>query len=114
MRELLFLNGLSPAENRAFAVVLAVLLSTLIVLILIAVRRSAAAKKARPAAPAAYRPPVTVPPPQAAIPVREDHTDGKTMDEHYARVHGQWVCPFCETLNDDTLAVCRACGQTRG
>ena len=105
MRVLLLLNGLSPTENRVFAAILAVLVCALLVLILIAVRRRSSA------APAAVPPPAPVnrAPAAPSVPVRDE----RTMDEHYASVHGQWVCPYCETLNDVSLNACRACGQLR-
>lgn len=103
MNALLLLNGLSPTENLIFGAVMTVLAVTLATLILIAARRrrAAASPEAKPVCAAVERP---------AVPKRDE----KTMDEHFARAHGQWVCSYCETLNDETLNTCRACGQRRG
>lgn len=100
------LSGLSARENFIFGAVLTVLVGILVVLLLIAAkrRRAAAPAAAPPAAAGAVRP---VAP---AVPTRDE----RTMDEHFARSHGQWVCTYCETLNDETLSTCRACGQRRG
>ena len=53
-------------------------------------------------------------PAPAVVPPRTDARDRKSIDEHYADSHGQWKCPYCETLNDDDLFACVACGQPRG
>ena len=37
----------------------------------------------------------------------------ESIDEGYAEEHGMWVCRYCEVLNEETLGVCRACGQPR-
>jgi hypothetical protein len=58
-------------------------------------------------------PPVAVPIPEP-VTDRRGPGDVKSIDEHYAAAHGQWKCPFCETLNDGDKSVCIACGSPRG
>ncbi len=33
-----------------------------------------------------------------------------TLDGEYARQNGLWICPRCETLNEEGRTVCAACG----
>ena len=38
---------------------------------------------------------------------------GRTLDEEYALSHSMWVCPRCETLNDNGFGTCKVCGANR-
>jgi hypothetical protein len=38
---------------------------------------------------------------------------GRTLDEEYALSHSMWVCPRCETLNDNGFGTCKVCGAIR-
>ena len=55
-------------------------------------------RSGRTAAPAAGKP---------------DSAGDGSIDKHYAEHHGQWVCRYCETMNDDSLGLCQACGSPR-
>ncbi len=60
----------------------------------------------RPEAPAAPEP--------AQAPAPADRPmDEKSIDKHFADHHGQWICRYCETINDQGLVLCQACGQPR-
>ena len=37
----------------------------------------------------------------------------KTLDEEYALSHDMWVCPHCETLNENRFGACKVCGAAR-
>lgn len=37
----------------------------------------------------------------------------ESLDALYAKGHNMWVCPYCETLNDDGAKQCTACGTKR-
>lgn len=45
------------------------------------------------------------------VPSREG--GGKSIDTSYAEKHGQWICRYCETMNDDSLDTCQVCGSPR-
>ena len=36
-----------------------------------------------------------------------------TLDGEYARGHGLWICPRCETLNEEDRTDCAACGAVQ-
>ena len=35
---------------------------------------------------------------------------GQSLDELYAEKHAMWICPRCETLNEENSECCIACG----
>ncbi len=99
--------------NRVFGSILAVLTAILITLVILAVlrkrrRRAGAEKPAAAPAPAVLAPAAGPAPAEPAPQPAE-----QSLDRRYATHHGQWVCRFCETLNDDRLGLCQACGQPR-
>lgn len=54
--------------------------------------------------------------PAGGDPVRregESDRDKKSIDERIAEKNGQWVCRYCESINDHTLTICQACGNPR-
>ena len=131
----------ASTENLIFGLVLAALLIVLIVLVVMLRRsRESASRGAGTSAPGSGTHPVHTPDgpekkkteapkkpvelmgslaKSKAVPadptrVHVDVRDRKTIDEHYAASHGQWRCPYCETLNGDDLSICAACGQPRG
>ena len=40
-------------------------------------------------------------------------TAQESLDAQYARMHGLWVCPYCETLNERERRRCIACGAEK-
>ena len=60
-----------------------------------------------------YVPPLPKPPatpaPKPVPPKKEE----KSLDRKYAEAKGLWVCPYCETLNENTSTSCAACGMQR-
>lgn len=127
--EILSLLPAAKTADWVFGSILSLLTLALIVLTAIALSRRAARKKAA----AAPRPAPAVPPP-APAPRRENlvgslaggeapaaprpaprtqYRDDRSIDKHYADRRGQWICPYCETINDPGLVLCQACGQPR-
>ena len=39
--------------------------------------------------------------------------DEKSIDKHFAEHRGQWICRYCETINEPGMVLCQACGQPR-
>lgn len=37
----------------------------------------------------------------------------RSLDEIYAQKNKLWVCKHCETMNEQGIATCRACGSSR-
>lgn len=37
----------------------------------------------------------------------------KSLDMLYAEAHSMWSCPHCETLNNNTVQFCNACGMKK-
>ena len=58
----------------------------------------------------------TVPSPEPGPTVNMGQTMGRnqrSLDAEYALSHGMWVCERCETLNENTLYNCKACGASK-
>ena len=120
------------SDDQVFAVVLVALVALLGILIIMAAARASAEKKRKAggSAPVKKAPepekkpklmgsmarkdtPVT---PAGGDPVRregESDRDKKSIDERIAEKNGQWVCRYCESINDHTLTICQACGNPR-
>ena len=43
----------------------------------------------------------------------EHPLDEKSIDKHFAEHRGQWICRYCETINEPGMVLCQACGQPR-
>ena len=39
--------------------------------------------------------------------------DEKSIDKRFAEHRGQWICRYCETINEPGMVLCQACGQPR-
>ena len=120
------------SDDQVFAVMLVALVALLGILIIMAAARASAEKKRKTGgtAPVKKAPepekkpklmgsmarkdaPVT---PAGGDPVRregERDRDKKSIDERIAEKNGQWVCRYCESINDHTLTICQACGNPR-
>ena len=115
----------ADTPNRIFAIVLSVLVLTLIGLILAALQQKAKEKKGpassagrgAPADPllmgALARPGAAQAGEAQTAPAPERERDQDTIDKRYAEHFGRWVCRYCETINQDGLNVCQACGRPR-
>ena len=57
-------------------------------------------------------PPKTKPPVSESKPI-SPMVKQESLDTIYAKEHGMWICPFCESMNSSSEHLCAACGKKR-